>query len=76
MIVCFVAAAIIIWTTVFRAAEEASLIYLVNAQVAMVILIGLLTLPLKPVHVLLLGLSIEAFYCVSYHQSLGRLSSG
>jgi signal transduction histidine kinase len=54
------------WSSILRAAEQPSILYLVNAQAAVVILIALLSLPFKPLHVLLLGLSIQAFYYLSY----------
>ena len=54
------------WSSILRAAEQPSILYLVNAQTAVVILIALLSLPFKPLHVLLLGLSIQAFYYLSY----------
>jgi len=51
---------------------EPSAIYLVNAQATLVILFALLLLPLKPLQVLSLALSIEAFFCLSYHLAVYR----
>ncbi|MCP5111274.1 MAG: HAMP domain-containing histidine kinase, partial [bacterium] len=60
--VALVSAACLITSAILRAAADPAILYVVNAQVAVVILIALAALPLKPVHVLALGVLTEVFY--------------
>ncbi len=60
----FVAASLI-WSSSLGAAGQPSLRLWVNAGVAVVLLIALLSIPFKPWHVLLLGLAVEGAYFAS-----------
>lgn len=55
-------AALLIVASLTRAAEEPAFLFLVNAQVAVVLLIALASIPFKPYQVLLLGASIGVFH--------------
>lgn len=63
--VAFLAACCLIVGAILRAAGDPALLYLVNAQVAVIILVTLATQPLKPIHVLALGISIQAMYAAA-----------
>jgi signal transduction histidine kinase len=49
-----------------RAASEELFLYVINGQIAVVILIGLVSVPFRPVQILLIGILTEAFFLVSY----------
>ncbi len=75
-IVIVVVSCCLTWAALLRAAERAELVYLVNGQLAVVLLIALIALPFKPIQFLSIGLAMEAF-CISSQQlavsSLGLL---
>ncbi len=54
------------WSTLLRAVIQPELIYLVNAQLALILLIALIAVPFKPIQILVVGLSAEVFFLVSH----------
>ncbi len=64
-LVGIVVATCLIWSSLLRAQAEPMFLTLINAQVALVLLIVLMSVPFRPAHVFLLGLGTVISYLVS-----------
>ena len=60
----------LIWSSLLRSAFDLMFLYLINAQVSVVVLIVLLAVPFRPVQVLLIGLLAETFFFAFYRAAV------
>lgn len=67
----FLVSVVVSWASIssllLRASKEPVFLYLISAEVAVVLLIVLLAIPFRPVQVLLIGLLAELYCGVSFH---------